>query len=208
MGAPTRYPLAWPEGWKRTQSYQRKTATFSRQGKALTVFDGVQRVLDELQRLGVHQDDVIVSTNLQTRLDGLPRSNQGRPGDPGVCVYWQKSAKEPMRCMAVDRYDEVQDNLAAVAATLEAMRSIERHGGAAILDRAFTGFAALPAPAAGERDWWTVLGLQPDASVEAIRSAHRALAAKVHPDRQGGSVELMAQINTARDAGLKKWGVS
>ena len=94
-----------------------------------------------MQRLGVHQDDVVVSTNLQTRLDGLPRSNQARPGDPGVCVYW-KPAKSPMRCMAVDRYDEVQDNLAAVAATLEAMRSIERHGGAAILDRAFTGFAA------------------------------------------------------------------
>lgn len=165
-------------------------------------------MLDELQRLGVHQDDVIVSTNLQTRLDGLPRSNQGRPGDPGVCVYWQKSPKEPMRCMAVDRYNEVQDNLAAVAATLEAMRSIERHGGAAILDRAFTGFAALPAPVSGQRDWWTVLGLQPDASVDSIRSAHRALAAKVHPDRQGGSQELMAQINTARDAGLKKWGAA
>lgn len=208
MSAPTRYPLAWPEGWKRMPSYQRKRATFKSQGKSLTVFDGVQRVLDELERLGVHQDDVIVSTNLQTRLDGLPRSNQGRPGDPGVCVYWQKSAKEPMRCMAVDRYDEVQDNLAAVAATLEAMRSIERHGGAAILDRAFTGFAALPAPAAGQRDWWTVLGLEPDAGVDAIRSAHRALAAKVHPDRQGGSEALMAQINTARDAGLKKWGVA
>ena len=206
MSAPTRYPLALPEGWKRMPSYQRKTATFSRQGKALTVFDGVQRVLDELQRLGVHQDDVIVSTNLQTRLDGRPRSNQGRPGDPGVCVYWQKSAKEPMRCMAVDRYNEVQDNLAAVAATLEAMRSIERHGGAAILDRAFTGFAALPAPVAGQRDWWTVLGLQPDASVDEIRIAHRALAGKVHPDRQGGSAELMAQINAARDAGLKKRG--
>ena len=54
MSTPTRYPLQWPEGWKRTQSYQRKAATFSRQGKALTVFDGVQRVLDELQRLGVH----------------------------------------------------------------------------------------------------------------------------------------------------------
>ena len=46
MTAPTRYPLQWPEGWKRMQSDQRKTATFSRQGKALTVFDGVQRVLD------------------------------------------------------------------------------------------------------------------------------------------------------------------
>ena len=202
MTAPTRYPLQWPEGWKRMQSDQRKTATFSRQGKALTVFDGVQRVLDELQRLGVHQDDVIVSTNLQTRLDGLPRSNQARPGDPGVCVYW-KPAKSPMRCMAVDRYDEVQDNLAAVAATLEAMRSIERHGGAAILDRAFTGFAALPAPVGGKRDWWTVLELQSNASQAEIREAFNRLAREHHPDR-GGSDERMAEIIRARDEALSK----
>ena len=202
MSTPTRYPLQWPEGWKRTQSYQRKAATFSRQGKALTVFDGVQRVLDELQRLGVHQDDVIVSTNLQTRLDGLPRSNQARPGDPGVCVYW-KPAKSPMRCMAVDRYDEVQDNLAAVAATLEAMRSIERHGGAAILDRAFTGFAALPAPAGGKRDWWTVLELPSTASQAEIRDAFNRLAREHHPDR-GGTDERMAEIIRARDEALSK----
>lgn len=202
MTAPTRYPLQWPEGWKRTQSYQRKTATFSRQGKALTVFDGVQRVLDELQRLGVHQDDVIVSTNLQTRLDGLPRSNQARPGDPGVCVYW-KPAKSPMRCMAVDRYDEVQDNLAAVAATLEAMRSIERHGGAAILDRAFTGFAALPAPAGGKRDWWTVLELPATATEAQIRDAYARLARVHHPDK-GGDAQRMAEINRARDEALSK----
>ena len=202
MSTPTRYPLQWPEGWKRTQSYQRKAATFSRQGKALTVFDGVQRVLDELQRLGVHQDDVVVSTNLQTRLDGLPRSNQTRPGDPGVCVYW-KPAKSPMRCMAVDRYDEVQDNLAAVAATLEAMRSIERHGGAAILDRAFTGFAALPAPAGGKRDWWTVLELPSTASQAEIRDAFNRLAREHHPDR-GGSDERMAEIIRARDEALSK----
>ena len=202
MSTPTRYPLQWPEGWKRTQSYQRKAATFSRQGKALTVFDGVQRVLDELQRLGVHQDDVVVSTNLQTRLDGLPRSNQARPGDPGVCVYW-KPAKSPMRCMAVDRYDEVQDNLAAVAATLEAMRSIERHGGAAILDRAFTGFAALPAPAGGKRDWWTVLELPSTASQAEIRDAFNRLAREHHPDR-GGTDERMAEIIRARDEALSK----
>ena len=202
MSTPTRYPLQWPEGWKRMQSGQRKTATFSRQGKALTVFDGVQRVLDELQRLGVHQDDVVVSTNLQTRLDGLPRSNQARPGDPGVCVYW-KPAKSPMRCMAVDRYDEVQDNLAAVAATLEAMRSIERHGGAAILDRAFTGFAALPAPAGGKRDWWTVLELSSTASQAEIREAFNRLAREHHPDR-GGTDERMAEIIRARDEALSK----
>lgn len=202
MATPTRYPLQWPEGWKRMPSYQRKSATFKRQGKALTVFDGVQRVVDEMERLGVHQDDVIVSTNLQTRLDGLPRSNQARPGDPGVCVYW-KPAKSPMRCMAVDRYDEVQDNLAAVAATLEAMRSIERHGGAAILDRAFTGFAALPAPVGGKRDWWTVLELQSTASQAEIREAFNRLAREHHPDR-GGSDERMAEIIRARDEALSK----
>lgn len=202
MATPTRYPLQWPEGWKRMPSYQRKSATFKRQGKALTVFDGVQRVVDEMERLGVHQDDVIVSTNLQTRLDGLPRSNQGRPGDPGVCVYW-KPAKHPMRCMAVDRYDEVQDNLAAVAATLEAMRSIERHGGAAILDRAFTGFAALPAPAGGKRDWWTVLELSSTASQAEIREAFNRLAREHHPDR-GGTDERMAEIIRAREEALSK----
>ena len=202
MATPTRYPLQWPEGWKRMPSYQRKSATFKRQGKALTVFDGVQRVVDEMERLGVHQDDVIVSTNLQTRLDGLPRSNQARPGDPGVCVYW-KPAKSPMRCMAVDRYDEVQDNLAAVAATLEAMRSIERHGGAAILDRAFTGFAALPAPVGGKRDWWTVLELPSTASQAEIRDAFNRLAREHHPDR-GGTYERMAEIIRARDEALSK----
>ena len=204
---PTRTPLQWPVGWKRMASYQRKSATFSKNGQALSVFDGVQRVLDELEKLGVHQDDVVVSTNLLTRLDGMPRSNQARPADVGVAVYWQKSAKEPMRCMAVDRYTEVADNLAAVAATLEAMRSIERHGGAAILDRAFTGFTALPAPVAGQRDWWTVLGVEPVATVAEIREAFNRRARELHPDR-GGDAAAMAELNVARAAGLKKWGAA
>lgn len=199
---PTRSPLAWPDGWKRTPSHLRKSSTFSKYGKSLSVFDGAQRVLDELEKLGIRPDDIVISTNLLTRLDGMPRSNQGRPGDVGVAVYWQKSAKEPMRCMAVDRYDEVADNLAAVAATLDAMRAIERHGGAAILDRAFKGFTALPAPVAGRRDWWTVLGLEPAASIAEIREAHARQAREHHPDR-GGSTERMAEINTARDEGLK-----
>ena len=117
-------------------------------------------------------------------------------------MYW-KPAKSPMRCMAVDRYDEVQDNLAAVAATLEAMRSIERHGGAAILDRAFTGFAALPAPAGGKRDWWTVLELPSTASQAEIRDAFNRLAREHHHDR-GGSDERMAEIIRARDEALSK----
>lgn len=204
----SRHPLQWPEGWKRTQSYSRKNAQFKDHGRRLTVYDGVQRVLDEMEKLGVHQDDVIVSSNVRLRLDNLPRSGEPKPTDPGVCVYWQKSSKEPMRCMAVDRYTEVADNLAAIAATLDAMRAIERHGGAAILDRAFTGFAALPAPAAGRRDWWTVLGLQPSATADQIRDAHRKLRSLHHPDRPGtGDEDRMAEINLARDQGLQGHGL-
>lgn len=207
---PTRYPLTWPEGWKRTAVADRRhgrfgkrdtrhTPTYSYSVQAnITVFQAMERVLDELNRLGVSQDDVIVSTNLQTRLDGLPRSGQSKPADPGVAIYWQLPGK-PMRCMAIDRYLNVEDNIAAIAATLDAMRSIERHGGASVLDRAFTGFTALPAP--HERSWWEILGVPQDASRRDVMVAYRRLASENHPDR-GGSAERMAAINRARDEGL------
>jgi len=101
--------------------------------------------------------------------------------------------------MAVDRYDRVADNLAAIAATLDAMRAIERHGGAAILDRAFAGFTALPA----SEQWFTVLGVSANASPAEIDEAYRRLAMKHHPDRGGGEHE-MSRINAARDEGISR----
>jgi DnaJ family protein C protein 19 len=44
-----------------------------------------------------------------------------------------------------------------------------------------------------------LLGLEPGASLEEIREAHRRLIAKVHPDA-GGSAELATRVNAARDA--------
>lgn len=75
------------------------------------------------------------------------------------------------------------------------MRAIERHGGAAILERAFTGFTALPAPGAA-REWWDVLGVPRNSSADEARAAFRRLASENHPDR-GGSAERMAEINAA-----------
>ena len=43
-----------------------------------------------------------------------------------------------------------------------------------------------------------LLELPPGASLEAIRTAHRRLIARVHPDA-GGSVELARRVNAARD---------
>lgn len=43
-----------------------------------------------------------------------------------------------------------------------------------------------------------LLGVPADASADAVRAAHRRLVARVHPDL-GGSVELTARVNAARD---------
>ena len=47
-----------------------------------------------------------------------------------------------------------------------------------------------------------LLGLDPDAAADAVVDAHRRLIAKVHPDA-GGSAELAARINEARDTLLR-----
>lgn len=197
------YPLQWPVGWKRAPS--RKEARFSTKGysrnaRELSVSDGVDRVLRELDRMGYTRNDVVISTNVELRLDGLPRSDRSPPADPGCAVYW-RTRKGENKVMAIDIYDRVADNLAAVAATLEAMRAIERHGGAAILDRAFTGFTALPAPSA-TRNWWDVLQVPKHSTREAVKTAYRSLASKHHPDKPGGSHAAMAELNAAQEAAL------
>ncbi|MFM9977434.1 MAG: J domain-containing protein [Sphingomonadaceae bacterium] len=54
----------------------------------------------------------------------------------------------------------------------------------------------------GKRDAARLLGVSTDADAVAVAEAHRRLIAKVHPDA-GGSAELAARINEARDIMLK-----
>jgi hypothetical protein len=202
------YPLLWPEGWPRTHELHRTDGRFNkkesrsgssyRSARGLTVADGVQRVVTELERFGIDRQDVIISTNVRTRLDGLPRSGEREPSDGGAAVYWQDRARA-RRVIAIDRYTTVADNLAAIAATLDAMRAIERHGGARILERAFTGFTALPPP--GAQGWRQVMGLDAtENDLAHVRAAYRRLAAERHPDRPTGSHNGMAELNSAMAA--------
>ncbi len=214
--AVTAYPLTWPAGWKRTPASQQAYGRFGttkqsahgswRSRAELSIAEATGRLLSELERMGAPRTSIVLSTNLQLRQDGLPRSGQAAPRDPGAAVYWKDPFNGQPRSMAIDRYTKVEQNIAALAATIEAMRAIERHGGATVLERAFTGFTALPAPiAAGmHRDWQAVLELQ-DLVLpkrEDIERAFRRLAAQHHPDR-GGDPERMKEINRARDEALK-----
>lgn len=207
------YPLAWPSGWPRTPAMRRKRAKFgtgkreySQMGggswitrQDLTIADATKRVVSELGSLGVRNNLWVISSNLELRNDGLPRSSQRAPEDPGVAVYWTRG-KEQQKVMAIDIYDRVADNLAAIAATLNAMRAIERHGGAQILERAFTGFDALAAPTSF--DPWAVLGLKRGASSEEIEAKFREMAKRHHPDA-GGTHDEFVRIQRARAEALR-----
>lgn len=203
------HPLAWPEGWRRTPAASRGHAKFGKSTRNtgqtwsskrdLTNAESIERVLAELHRFGFGRDDVVISMNLPVRLDGLPRSDARNPDDPGAAVYWQERTGA-RRVIAIDQYLRVADNLAAIAATLDAMRAIERHGSAQILERAFTGFTALPGP----RNWREILGVDGKCDLAGARAAYRRLAGEHHPDRPNGSHDKMSELNAAIAAAEKE----
>lgn len=131
---------------------------------------------DELGKLGVHR--VLVTV-----------------GNGAAAVYFTLKGKSLV--MASDRFDTDAANLRSIGLAVGAMRTLERHGGGAMLDRAFAGFAALPSP----QSCWETLGVQPDAGKEAIDHSFRIKALERHPDR-GGSHEAMAELIDARDRAL------
>jgi hypothetical protein len=193
----TASPLSWPVGWTRTEAHRRKRAQFGPTSVAVAT----TRVLRELGRLGVRNGDVVVSTNVALRLDGLPRSNQPKPSDPGAAVYF--ALKRRPLVLACDRWLDVEHNLVAIAKHVEALRGQERWGVGSV-EQAFSGYVQLPAPGAApsRREWWQVLGFPSAAglTVEAVDGAYRALAKHRHPDVPGGSQEAFVELDRARDA--------
>ena len=197
-------PLQWPQG--RPRRTARRSAAFGKKvsngtwatKQSLSVYEAMRRLQSELDRLGAH--DYVLSSNLRLRLDGLPRSDQGEPADPGVALYFVLGGKP--HAMPCDTYDRVADNIAAIAKHIEATRAIERYGVSTVAEM-FTGFVALPPP----KSPWETLGLTPGLhSTGDVEAAHRRLALRYHPDRPDGDPNRMAEINAARDAALKELG--
>ncbi len=185
---PTAYPLAWPAGWPR------ETLRLRSRFHPRSLNSSARELFAELRMMGVRDDSVVVSTNVELRLDGLPYSNRKSPDDPGVAVYFDDPWRRAPAVLACDRWDRVEDNLWAVALHVRALRAIERHG-VGSLERAFTGYKALP-DGSGRRAWWHVLGFDHEPTLDEARAQYRLLARSKHPDH-GGDAGEFARITAA-----------
>ena len=193
-------PLQWPDGWARTTS--RRHGPFK-----VTAYGAVTHLGYELERLGATRGRITLSSNVPASRSGkiVAEAYERAIEDPGVAVYFDLGGKPHV--MARDAFLTPYENIRSIGLAVEAMRALERHGGATMRQKAFSGFSALPAPepVKPKRPWHEVLGVTPEAEPELIEAAYRARAKRAHPDA-GGSGEAMAELNAARDEALKAMG--
>lgn len=200
MSEPTKFPLSWPVGWRRTPSERRTSAMFKKYGQRMTVAAATTQLAHELRLLGVPYGEWALSTNVELRLDGNPRSDR-EPADPGVAVYFRMRAGGKPKVFACDKWNRAADNVAAIARHIEALRAVDRYG-VGEMEQVLAGYTALPPSA---EDWRSVFGFGPDETPKLAevdrRYKHQMKAA--HPDREEGDSLQAARLNTARD--MARW---
>lgn len=154
-------------------------------------------------RLVVIQVDV---TEGELRRDGMLRAN-AKVGFPGVRVSFE-SRHGPLT-YATDRYSGWQDNVRAVALSLEALRAVDRYGvsGSGEQYRGWTALEAEPhasvtveqaAEYIAAHAGADFIAADVFASPEWRAKAFRAAAGKLHPDR-GGDPEQFRRLTAARE---------
>lgn len=207
----TAYPLCWPEGWPRTPIDKIGPSRFARairyasgsgyNGRFHSMKESALALFEELGRLGVHNFNAILSTNISTRSDGLPRSNEKQPIDRGAAVFFKLKGRDTH--LACDRWNRVECNVWAIARHIEALRGQDRWG-VGTIEQAFRGYQAI-AERAGGIDPYAVLGLKVGASEPEILRAYKQLAKQAHPDVSGGSVEKFNELKLAADLLLARF---
>lgn len=181
------YPLKWPADRPRTA--ERKTALFRNGGNRMSLTAAKTRLREQVYamtrpRQTWRTTNMILSTNIRYTAAGTRDQNVSRrdPDDSGAAFYFDLDGKPHV--LACDRWDTVADNIAAIAAHIDALRGQERWG-VADLRQAFAGHVALPAP----DPWWSVLGIARHADLFEIERAFRTLAKRAHPDAGGSRAE-------------------
>lgn len=194
------FPLCWPHGKPRTPAHSRTWSKFK------TSFAVARdQVLREIERMGGREP--IISTNIPLRRDGLPLAQTKQLQDSGVAVYFVYKKKQ--MAFGCDRWAKVEDNMHAITLTIAALRGIARWGTGDMMEAAFTGFTALPAPGQTTAcGWREVLGWPPGSqpSLDKVEAGYRNLRSTHHPDK-GGDPAMFHAVQTAYEQAKQEFGL-
>lgn len=174
---PQAYPLQWPLGWPRTEAKMREKAKMR-----ATLSSALNGLKEEVRLFG--GTNLVLSSNCT-----LGKEN---PIDPGVVAYFMRGS-DPV-AIPCDRWLRVENNVQAIAKTIEALRGVERWGAKHMVKASLSGFLALPS---SEKHWTIILNVGSSAGADEIKAAYRSMADIWHPDKPGGSDAKMAEINGA-----------
>lgn len=184
------FPLQWPDSWPRSKD------TIGSKFKS-TLAAALKNVRSSLELFGKDSEkavgEIVISSNVSLGND--------KPSDPGVAVWftWENQSI----CIAVDRYDKVQDNLQAIHHVIEARRTELRHGGLHLIRQTFAGLKALP-PGPEKKPFWETLKLPAGSTKSEVEKAYKELAKQLHPDNTAtGSEAAFLELKEAYNAALK-----
>jgi hypothetical protein len=184
-----RYPLHWPEGRARTRPEQRLEAELE-----ATFAQATRRVMHEARLLRLQGPVVSLDVPLGPHGEPLEGHGDRQPDDTGAALYFVFEGTR--HCISCDHWHRVEDNIQAIALTLESLKRLKRIGGPEIAYQALGGFIAKTAAEGELESWWNVLDVAFDAPLYAAEAAYRKLVLSAHPDR-GGSAEAMIRLNMA-----------
>jgi hypothetical protein len=142
-------------------------------------------------------------TREQVRNDGWPRSG-ARPSHPAVVVSFRSRGKD--LSFPCSTYRSHEDNLRAIALSLEALRGVNRYG-VTQNEEQYKGWAQLPPPTPAQKmsRFDACIFLQSNSDVDAGSigafsksrdEAYRQAARRLHPDA-GGNHEQFVRLQEA-----------
>lgn len=178
--------VSWPG--TPTPNYRQRSAPFrAPYARTLDLLEA------ELKHLNAK--DVLIQAYFQRediRNDGWPRSNARKPERPGVILTFdvRKGGNAVAMSFPCDTFNGWEDNLRAIALSLEALRKVDRYG-VTRNNEQYRGFAALPAADPNLKRTEAVAfisrvtGIALGDVTRDIEGAYRTAARKLHPDSGG-----------------------
>jgi hypothetical protein len=164
------------------------------QFRSASIFSRALKLLEqELTKL--HARDVTIQAGFDKediRLDGWPRSS-ARPKHAGVILQFRDRQNQVLTFKAL-KFSSYEENLYAIAMTLEALRAVDRYG--VVEGEQYAGFKQLPSAAtmmdSEARAFF--INYAPGLSLD---DAYRELAKRFHPDAETGSHEQFILLQRA-----------